>query len=137
MFKIRVLFGFTNAPCLVVVETAAAVLAGLTHNPVYPVPSKVMTDLKTAFTEFSYSIVLASRGGRSEKAEMNKKRKSLVGLLEHLARWVEENCKNDLATLLSSGFSAVSIYPARVRNDLSMRDTPFQSERYLAESAAA
>ena len=44
-------------------------------------------------------------GGRAATAEKNKKRVALIGILRTLARYVEANCGNDVATLLSSGFS--------------------------------
>jgi len=40
--------------------------------------------------------------------DKNNKRDALIGLLRQLAGYVQQNCKNDLATLLSSGFEAVS-----------------------------
>jgi len=137
MLQIRVLFGFTNAHCQAVEETAKFVLAGLTCNPDYPVKPDVIAALQTALTEFSCLIVLASNGGRRERIEMNKKRNLLVQLLEYLAGFVEAHCHNDLATLLSSGFSAVITHPSRVSSEPFKTGEPAQNTGDLTESAAA
>ena len=108
MSKFRVLLGFTQAPHRAVEETASIVLACMNRNPAYPLASAGLVDLQNALVALKQSMVLASDGGTLEWAEMNKKRDSVIYLLRRLAEYVEANCKNDLATLLSSGFSAVS-----------------------------
>lgn len=136
MLQIRVLRGFENAPYLAVKETAEFVLTGLTHNPSYPVAPEVIVELEVALVEFSCAILLASEGGQIERIDRDKKRKLLVHLLQHLAGFVEANCNNDLARLLSSGFSAVSTRPSRVVPDRIMRNPYVQSERYSGETVA-
>ena len=49
----------------------------------------------------------AAQGGPADTADKNSKRDTLIGLLRQLAGYVQENCGNDLATLLASGSDAV------------------------------
>ena len=137
MLQIRVLRGFENAPCLAIKETATFVLAGLNDNPAYPVAPEVIAELKVALIEFSCAILLASEGGQPERVDRNIKRKSLVHLLQHLANFVEANCNNDLAKLLSSGFSGVSTQHVKVIGAQFVRDLFVQSKGYSTESVAA
>ena len=51
--------------------------------------------------QFGYS-------GPAATADKNNKRGAFVSLARQLAGYVQHNCNNDLARLLSSGFEAVS-----------------------------
>ena len=108
MSQFRVLLGFTQAPHRAVEETAGIVLACMARNPAYPLASAALNDLQNALVAFKRSMTLASQGGTPEWAAMNKKRDAVLYQLRRLADYVERNCHNDLATLLSSGFSSVS-----------------------------
>jgi fibronectin type III domain protein len=108
MAQLRVLLGFTNAPDHSLEETAGAVIAGMTGNAAYPSPPVTIDTLKGALADFTAAIAAQAQGGTQATADKNNKRDVLVGLLRQLAGYVQQNCKNDLATLLSSGFEAVS-----------------------------
>ena len=106
--QLRVLLGFTNAPDHQLEETAGAVIKGLTGNAAYPTPPVQLPAVQTALTNFSTAIAGQAQGGPAATADKNSKRDLLIGLLRQLAGYVQTNCKNDLATLLTSGFEAVT-----------------------------
>lgn len=117
MSQLRVLLGFTNAPDHSVEETAGAVHDNLYGNPAYPAPPVTKPALEAAQAAFATAIAAQAQGGTASTAEKNNRRDALVGLLRQLAGYVQEKCSNDLATLLSSGFDAVSTNRASVQLD--------------------
>ena len=108
MPQLRVLLGFTNAPDHSLEETATAVSTNLYGNAAYPSPPVTQAVLDAANAAFGLAIAAAKLGGPADTADKNNKHDTLVGLLRQLAGYVQEKCNNDLATLLSSGFDAVS-----------------------------
>ena len=108
MSQLRVLLGFTNAPDHSVEETTGSVNDNLYGNPAYPSPPVAQAALQSALGDFDAAIAAQAQGGTAATADKNNKRDALVALLRQLAGYVQENCGNDLAKLLSSGFEAVS-----------------------------
>jgi hypothetical protein len=108
MSQLRVLLGFASAADHSLEERATAVQMKLYGNPSYSTPPVTDTAFAAALTAFSESIATAALGGPADTADKNAKREVLIGLLRQLAGYVQANCGNDLATLLSSGFEAVS-----------------------------
>jgi hypothetical protein len=108
MPQLRVQLGFTNAPDHSLEETAGAVIDNLYGNPAYPTPPVTSVGLAGALTAFTAAIAAQAQGGTAATADKNNKRAALTDLLRQLAGYVQENCANDLAKLLSSGFDAVS-----------------------------
>ena len=105
---IRVLLTFTRQSDHQIVEIAGAVITGMTGNKNYPNPPVDLADVQAALTAFTAALAAQPSGGVHATANKNKKRHALVGLLRKLASYVQGNCNDDLATLLSSGFQAVS-----------------------------
>ena len=114
MPQLRVLLGFTNAPDHNVEETTLAVLDNLYGNTAFPTPPVVNADLTATLDAFTTAIAAQAQGGTAATAEKNNVRDALVGLLRQLAGYVQETSGNNLATLLSSGFDAVSTNRASV-----------------------
>ena len=114
MPQLRVLLGFAAASDHALEETAQSVLDNLYTAPAYPAPPVLQPALETALGDFSAAIAAASTGGPQETADKNNKRDILVGLLRLLAAYVQGKHGNNLATLLSSGFEAVSTNRASV-----------------------
>src|SRR5258705_12495972 len=106
--QLRVLLSFTGGSDHQVEETAGAVIDGLTGNTAFPTPPVTMVVLKAGLTAFTNAIAGQAQGGTAATALKNVKRDELIELLRQLAGYVQANCNNDLATLLSSGFEAVS-----------------------------
>ena len=108
MQHIRVNLGFATAPDHSIEETAGAVITNLYGNALYPSPPVTKAALQAALTAFTDAIAAQAQGGTAATAEKNSKRDTLVGMLRQLAGYVQENCGNSLANLLTSGFDAVS-----------------------------
>ncbi|MGH7990631.1 MAG: fibronectin type III domain-containing protein, partial [Limisphaerales bacterium] len=95
------------------------VIAGLTGNAAFPTPAVSPADLSAAQTAFEDAMAAKSQGGKQATADKNNKRDALVALLRQDAQYVQLNGKNDLPTLLSSGFQVNSTNTAQ-----SPLDTP-------------
>ena len=111
--QLRVSLAFAKAKDRSVEGTAGDVLDNLWGNanfPTPPMPSTVLRDARDAFTQ---AMADQAQGGTAATADKNNKREILIGVLRQLARYVEDNCANDLAKLLSSGFKAVSLNRAQ------------------------
>jgi hypothetical protein len=100
-------------------EFTGAVVAGLTGNPAFTTPAVSIADLTAAQTAFEDAMTAMAQGGTQATADKNAKRDALVALLRTEAQYVQLNGKNDLPTLLSSGFQVNSTNTAQ-----SPLDTP-------------
>ncbi len=109
MPHLRVQLGFTSANDHTLEEIAGSVHDNLFGTPAYPTPPVTQDTLQTALTDFSASLAAQLQGGTAATADKNSKRDALITLLRQLASYVQERCGNDLATLLASGFDAVSM----------------------------
>lgn len=108
MPHLRVSLTFISESDHVVEDTAGGVVENLYGSAAFATPPVTKVALETALSEFRVAIDQMEQGGTAATAEKNNKRDALVVLLRQLASYVELNCNNDLATLLSSGFQAVS-----------------------------
>jgi len=84
------------------------VINGITGNAAYPTPPVTMVNLQAARTDFTAKITAAQVGGPMDTAAKNNSRQTLLGLLRQTAGYVQINCHDDMAVLLSSGFLAMS-----------------------------
>lgn len=107
MQYLRVELAFSKAPDHAVEETAGAVIEGLYTCAAYPTPPVLKPALQAALTEFTAAIAAQQHGGTAATADKNAKRDTLVTMLRQLAAYVQQNCNNDMNTLLASGFDAV------------------------------
>jgi hypothetical protein len=105
---LRVSLGFARLPDAELDNFTQAVINQMTGNAAYPAPPVTLANLQTARNDFTAKIAAAHSGGPSDTAAKNNSRQSLLGLLRQLAIYVQMNCNNDMAILLSSGFQAMS-----------------------------
>ncbi|HBJ82916.1 MAG TPA: hypothetical protein DDZ88_03375 [Verrucomicrobiales bacterium] len=108
MPQLRVLLGFASAADHSLEETSSSVSQKLYGNAAYATPPVTQVALDAATEAFTQAIAKAAQGGPTDTADKNSKRDDLIDLLRQLAGYVQTNCNNDLTTLLSSGFEAVS-----------------------------
>src|SRR5437899_9903956 len=106
--KFRTLIGFSKHSVQQLVATAGAVIQGMTGNKAFPSPSPDLTAVQAALNELNAAIAAQPHGGAKATADKNNKREALIGVLQKLVQYVQLHCGNDLAVLLSSGFSAAS-----------------------------
>lgn len=105
---IRALTGFKGQTDQQIIATAGAVLKGLSGNPAFPSPPGELAALQSAFDELNAAIAAQPHGGAAATAHKNDKRDTLIALLRKLAHYAQDNCGNNLAAFLSSGFLAAT-----------------------------
>ncbi len=106
--RIRIADGFLKLSAEQLVVLAGAVITGLTGNAAFPAPTVDLKAVRTAADSLNEALAAQPHGGAAATAEKNNKRQALIELLRKLKHYVEDNCGNDLAVLLSSGFQAAA-----------------------------
>ncbi len=101
---IRIADGFKKQSAEQLASTGGVIIAGLTNNPAFPSPPVDLKTVQTAVDDLNTALAAQAHGGRAATAEKNKKQDALIVLLRKLKHYVEDNCGDDLAILLSSGF---------------------------------
>lgn len=97
--------GMTDADLL---QLLNKVHDSLLNNPAYPTPPVDLAAFKTAIDTYTASVSAALDGGKTATATRNKNRSDVMLMLRLLGHYVEANCKNDMPTFLSSGFSVAA-----------------------------
>jgi hypothetical protein len=87
---------------------AGAVITGLTNNLAFPAPTVELKAVQAAADDLNAALAAQTHGGAAATAEKNNKQEALIVLLRKLKHYVEDNCGNDVAVLLSSGFQAAA-----------------------------
>jgi hypothetical protein len=111
--RLRVLLTFTHGDDHLVEQLGGSVIANLFGNKFFLTPPVDQATVQSALTDFTTAVAASAQGGIHLTASKNKKRHILVGLLRQLALYVQANCNDDLAVLVSSGFQAGSTSRAR------------------------
>ncbi len=114
--NIRIADGLLKQSAEQLVTTARAVVTGLTGNAAFPAPTVDLKAVQSAADSLNEALVAQAHGGKAETAEKNIRKEALIELLRKVKRYVEDNCGNDLAVLLSSGFQAA--VTTRIRTPL-------------------
>ena len=104
--KARVAVSFlsqdTDAKLIVAIQ---GILTGMTGNAAYPSPNPTLANITAARDSF-IAAVNAAKDSRRQIVVRNQQRVALVTLLRTLALYVQVASGGDLATLMSSGFTA-------------------------------
>ena len=96
------------------VATCGAIIKGLTDNPAYPAPPVDLKTLQAAVDDLNAALAAQAHGGMAATAEKKNKQEDLKPILRKLKHYVEDNCGNDTAVLLSSGFQAAQYTRSRL-----------------------
>jgi hypothetical protein len=112
--KIRPLDGFTHAADGDVVARATAVGTNMTGNSNFSNPPVDLVTFKAAIDSFQALIADALDGSKKVIAQKNKQREAVIKMMRLLGRYVEVNCKDDMAIFKSSGFEPVASKPASI-----------------------
>ena len=116
MAQLRVALAFARLPDKELDNFALGVKDSLTGNAAYP-PPVTLANLEIARVDFEQKIAAASSGGPPDTAAKNNSRQALLGMLRQIAAYVQINCNNDDAILLTSGFQAMSTNRAQTPLD--------------------
>src|SRR5712692_1438409 len=114
---LRTSLSFARIPDTELDNFAQGVIDAMTGNAAYPAPPVTIANLQAAKDDFTAKIAAAQSGGPPDTAAKNNSRQTLLGLLRQTASYVQINCSNDMATLLSSGFQAMSTNRAQTPVD--------------------
>ena len=106
--RIRIADRFKRQSAEQLVAMAGAIITGLTNNPAFPAPTVDLKSVQAAADDLNAALAAQAHGGIAATAEKNNKQEALIVLLRKLKHYVEDNCGNDLAVLLSSGFQAAA-----------------------------
>jgi len=106
--QLRVSLAVARLPDKELDNFTLSVKNSLTGNAAYPTPPVTLANLETARADLEQKIADAASGGPPDTAAKNDSRANLLGMLRQIASYVQINCNNDMATLLSSGFQAMS-----------------------------
>jgi len=106
--RVRIADKFKTQSAEQLVTMAGAVITGLTNNPASPAPTVDLKTVQAAADYLNAALAAQTHGGTAATAEKNNKQEALITILRKLKHYVEDNCGNDLAVLLSSGFQAAA-----------------------------
>jgi hypothetical protein len=104
--QIRIADGFSLQSAEQLVATGCAIIKGLTGNDAFPAPAVDLKTVKSAVDDLSAALAAQAQGGTAATSDQNNKRAILVAHLRTLKHYVEDNCRSNLAALMSSGFQA-------------------------------
>ena len=107
-YRVRIAERFKSQSAEQLVTMAGAVITGLTDNPDFPAPTVDLKTVQEAADDLNAALAAQAHGGTAATAEKKNKQEALIMLLRRLKHYVEDNCRNDLAVLLSSGFQAAA-----------------------------
>src|ERR1041385_4656967 len=106
---IKASLGFRRISAGDVVARAKAVCGGIfAAKDDYTAPPVDQATLEAQTEALSESITAALDGGVKAIAEREHKKEVVMKSLRQLGHYAEENCKDDMATFLKSGFQAIS-----------------------------
>ncbi len=106
--RARIADGLVKQPAELLVTMAGAVITGLTNNPAFPAPTVDLNILQAAAYDLNAALAAQPHRGTAATAEKKNRQEALIALLRKLKHYVEDNCGNDPAILLSSGFQAAA-----------------------------
>jgi hypothetical protein len=108
MSLVKIVTGFTRMRDDELDTRAQTIVEKMTGNANYPDPVPALADITIVLTAYKQALVQSQNGngGKDKTAIKNAKRVELVGLLTRLAQFVQFNCQDDLAILLTSGFDS-------------------------------
>jgi hypothetical protein len=115
--QLRVSLAFARLPDKELDNFTLNVKNMMTGNAAYPTPPVTLANLETQRGNFEQAIAAAASGGPPDTAAKNDSRANLLGMLRQIAGYVQITCNNDMATLLSSGFRAMSTNRASTQLD--------------------
>src|SRR5436309_14663150 len=102
--RVRAVIGFKRFNDPQLVTTGRGVVKQMKDNPNFPKPREELKALESAVEELSAALAAQVQGGTAATAHKKNKRDAVIDLLVKLAHYVQDNCGQNPAALLSSGF---------------------------------
>ena len=121
-----VVFGFRQTKDAEHITKTGHILTCMNGNINFPDASSQIAAVSTALDEYQIALTASKNGGKLNTEIKKKKRKALEKALKVLGLYVQINCKDDIAILLSSGFKG--------RKDRSPSENPGAPEHFKVEA---
>ncbi len=102
--RVPAVIGFKRFNDPQLVTTGRGVVKEMKGNPNFPNPPEELKTLESAVEELSAALAAQVQGGTAATAHKKNKRDAVIDLLVKLAHYVQDNCGQNPAALLSSGF---------------------------------
>jgi hypothetical protein len=96
------------------VAVCGGIIKGLADNPAFPSPPFDLKTVQAAVDDLNAALAAQAHGGMAATAEKNNKQAHLISIMRKLKHYVEDNCGNDVAVLLTSGFQAAQYMRSRM-----------------------
>lgn len=103
--QLRVSLAIVYLPVALFLMGARSIVVALTGNTNFPTPFPALADITMALNDLQAKIAAAVGGGVIATADRNAAWNAAKSLIRQLANYVQMHCQNDLAILLSSGFT--------------------------------
>lgn len=103
--QLRVSLAILYLPVALFLMGARSIVIALTGNLNYPTPFPALADITTALDDLGAKIAAAAGRDKTAIAERDSAWETAKTLIRQLASYVQMHCQNDLAILLSSGFT--------------------------------
>jgi hypothetical protein len=105
---IKAKLGLHGVADMDVVKTLTAAYNGLLNNPAYPNSPVDLVSYKAGIDKFSALIIDAEDGGKKATSAKEEQRRVVIKMYTQLGHYVESACNDNMATFITSGFTAQS-----------------------------
>ena len=102
--QVRAIAGFKRFTDPQLITTGRGVVKEMKDNPNFPNPPEELKTLESAVEELRAALAAQVQGATAATAHKKNKRGAVIELLVKLAHYVQDNCGQNPATLLPSGF---------------------------------
>ncbi|HLH29933.1 MAG TPA: hypothetical protein VKY31_01945 [Terriglobia bacterium] len=106
--QVKAKLGMHGVSDMEVVKALTTAHDGVLHNPAYPTPPIDLVSFKAGIDTFSALIVDAEDGGKRAISAKDKQRVVVIKMYTQLGHYVQAACNDDMATFITSGFTAAA-----------------------------
>jgi uncharacterized protein (UPF0261 family) len=108
MSVIRIAQGYRQMTDARLIAAAGAAIQGLTGNARFTSPTVDLKTVQTALDEFAAAVAAQPNGGTAATAQKKTRRAALTALMSKLAHYVQDNCDDDVASVVAAGFTIIA-----------------------------
>jgi hypothetical protein len=106
--QIKAKLGMHGVADMDVVKALTAAHEGVLNNSAYATPPIDLVSFKAGIDQFSALIIDAEDGGKKAISGKDKQRVVVIKMYTQLGHYVELACNDDMATFVTSGFTAAA-----------------------------
>jgi hypothetical protein len=106
MANVKIITGFARLRDDELDNRVQKIITSMTGNVNFATPAPPLSTVATALAEYQEALSQSKDGSKEKTAIKNQKRDALEKILNSLSLYVQANCQDNLAILLSSGYEA-------------------------------